>query len=185
MALVYAEMKNTLKHLITAAVVLAGIAGTFSLKAADSPNPFSKLIAEAQTNSSQISTDWKAYVRRPNLNGTSDAAEIARMKDDISAEMKTITTLIDSRSQASPSQATTIDQLLPVMEDLADNAADALDYLNGNESRLTEKECKEYLEGSSDTTTRLAVLIAQIVELGNGRDKFESAKRVMELSAIN
>jgi hypothetical protein len=177
-------MKNTLKHLITAAVVFAGIAGT-SLKAAETLSPLSKLIAEAQTNSSQISTDWKAYVRRPNLNTTNDAAEIARMKEDINAEVKTITILTDSRSQASASQGATIDQLVPIMEELVDNAADALDYLNGNESRLTEKECKEYLQDSSDTTTRLATLIAQIVELGNGRDKFESAKREMELSAIN
>ena len=107
------KMKKVLKHLTMSALLVAGIAGmSSSLKAAkgaDALNPVSRLLSEAQTNSSQISVDWKSYVRQPNPNWTRDAGEIARMKDDIDAAPKTITSLNDSRNQASPSQAATIE----------------------------------------------------------------------------
>jgi hypothetical protein len=172
------EMKNILNHFTMLAVLVAGMSP--SLKAADtSTNPVSKLLAEATTNSSQISADWKAYSRQSNPDSSADAAEIARMKDDISAAMKTIASLNDSRSLASPSQAATIDQIVPVMEELADNATDAVEYLAGNQARLTDKECKEYLGDNSDTSKRLAELITRLVEFGNGRDKFQTTKRLL------
>ena len=102
------------------------------------------------------------------------------MKDDIDVIAKTIARLNDARSQVSPSQAATIDQVVPVMEELADNATDAVDYLNSNQTQLTSKECKEYLEDNSSTSKRLAGLITQLVEFGNGRDKFQNAKRMLE-----
>ena len=174
-------MKNILNHLMMSAVLVAGIAGVSpSLKAADAPSPVAKVLAEAQTNASLISADWKSYARQPNLDWTNDAAEITRMKGDIDVVAKTIKSLNDARSQASPSQIATIDQIVPVMEELADNAADAVDYLNLNKTQLTSKECKEYLEDNSNTSKRLAGLIGQLVEFGNGRDKFENAKRMLE-----
>jgi hypothetical protein len=177
------EMKKVLKHLTISAMLVAGIAGmSSSLKAANALTPVSRLLSEAQTNSSQISVDWKSYSRELNPNWTRDAAEIARMKDDIDAAAKTITSLNDSRNQASPSQVATIDQIVPVMEELAERATDAIEYLNGNQTRLTDKECRKYLEVNSDTSSRLAGLIAQLVEFGNGRDKFENAKRMLELT---
>jgi hypothetical protein len=175
-----AKMKNIVKNLMTSAVLVAGIAGmSISLKAADVSNPVSKLLTEAGTISTQISADWKSYSRQPVLN---DAAEIARMKDEIVAVTKTLANLNDSRSQASPSQIGTIDQVAPVMQELADNATDAVEYLTTNQARLTNKECKEYLEANSDTSKRLAGLISQLVDFGNGRDKFENAKRLLELA---
>jgi hypothetical protein len=168
------------------ALLVAGIAGMSpSLKAAkgaDTLNPVLRLLSEAQTNSSQISVDWKSCVRQPNSNWTRDAGEIARMKDDINAAAKTILSLNDFRNQASPSQAATIDQIVPVMEELADHATDAIEYLSGNQTRLTDKEYRKYLEANSDTSSRLAGLITQLVEFGNGRDKFENAKRMLELT---
>ena len=179
-------MKKVLKYLTMSALLVAGIAGmSSSLKAAKGAgavNPVSKLLSEAQTDSAHISVDWKSYASQLNPNWTRDAAEIARMKDDIDAAAKTIASLSDSRNQASPSQVATIDQIVPVMEELADRGTDAIEYLNGNQTRLTDKECRKYLEANSDTSSRLAGLIAQLVEFGNGRDKFENAKRMLELA---
>ena len=166
------EMKKVLKHLTMSALLVAGIAGmSSSLKAAkgaETLNPVSRLLSEAQTNSSQISVDWKSYLRQANPNWTRDAGEIAHIKEDIDAAAKTMTSLNEARNQASPSQAATIDEIVPVMEELADHAIDAIEYLSGNQARLTDKECRKYLEANSDTSSRLAGLIAQLVEFGNG-----------------
>ena len=88
------KMKKVLKHLTMSALLVAGIAGmSSSLKAAkraDAVNPVSRLLSEAQTNSAHISVDWKSYASQLNPNWTRDAAEIARMKDDIDAAAKVI-----------------------------------------------------------------------------------------------
>ena len=168
---------------MTSAVLMAGIAGmSSSLEAAKASNPVAKLLVDARASSSQVAADWKAYARQPNLNWSGDGPEIARMKDDIGVAVKTVTMLLDLRAQGSSSQIDTIDQVVPVMEELVDNAKDAITYLNANQSRLTTKECRENLEANSDTSNRLAGLIAELVELGSGRDKFEAAKRTLELS---
>jgi hypothetical protein len=177
-------MKNTLKHLMTSSVLVAGIAGFLpAAVAADGSDPVSKLLTEARTESSQISVDWKSYTRQSNLNWTSDAAETARMKEDVGAASKTIAGLKDSRTQASPSQLATIERILPVLEEIAENSANAVQFLNKSQSRLSGKDYKAYLDSNADTSTRLANLVAQLVDFANSRDKFEIAKRNLELAS--
>lgn len=169
---------------MTAAVLVAGVAGISPvLSAADAPDAVSKLLADARTNAAQISSDWKTYARQPNLKWAGDAVEISRMRDDINAAAKTIASLNDSRTQASPSQAASIDRILPVMEEIADTATNAIAFLNKNQTRLSGKEYKAYLDANSDTYSRLAGLVAQIVEIGNNRDRFENAKRALQLAS--
>lgn len=173
-------MKYSLNNLIATVVLVAGIAGTSpALMAAGPSDPVSKLLSEATANSSQISVDWKSYAHRSAGNWTSEG--IVRIKDDIAAAARTIAILNEARAQASPSQAITIDRVIPVMEEIVDNTSDAVEYLN--QTPMSDKEYKQYVEASSDTSNRLAGLIAQIVELGNNRDKFENAKRTLELAA--
>jgi hypothetical protein len=177
------KVKNILNHLMASAVLVAGIAGmSTSMQAADASNAASKALAEAEARSSQISTDWKSYTRQSSFNLATDAPEIARMKEDVSAAEKTLVSLDASRRDASGSQMETIELVIPVVEELADNATDAIDYLNKNQSHLTTKECREYLEASSDTSRRLADLISQLVVFGSGKGKLENAKRMLEIA---
>lgn len=177
-------MKNILTNLMTSAVLVTGIAGISpALHAADNPDTVSKLLADARARSSQLSADWKTYTKQPNLNWTSDGAEITHLKEDVSAASKTVSDLRDARNQASPSEAAAIDRIEPVMEEIAENTANAIKFLSGNQSRISGKEYKEYIDASTDTSARLAGLISQIVEYSNHKIKFDAAKRTLELAS--
>ncbi len=65
------------------------------------------------------------------------------------------------------------------MEEMVESATNAVDYLNKNQARLTAKEYREYLDANSDTSSRLAGLVGKLVDFGNSREKFESAKRTL------
>ena len=177
-------MTNILTKLMTSAVLVAGISGMSpALHAAAAPDAVSKLFLDARTQSSQLSVDWKSLTRQNNTNSTGDAAEILRMKEDVNAAQKTISSLNDSRSQASASQVAAIQRLVPVMEEITENTADAIEFLSGNQPRITTKEYKQYVEDGSDTSNRLSDLIAELVDYANHKTKFDDAKRGLELAS--
>ena len=176
-------MKNILNNLMTSMVVVAGIAWmTTSLCAADAPE-VSKLFADARTHSSQLSADWKAYTRQPNLTWTSDAAEVTHMKEEVGAIAKDLTGLSDFRKQASPSQAAAIDQITEVMEEIAEVNMKAIDFLTSNQKRMSGKDYKSYLDANSDTSSRQAALVSQLVDYASHKMKFDEAKRTLELAS--
>jgi hypothetical protein len=178
------EMKNILNTLTTSAVLVAGIcAMSLALNAADAPDAVSKLFADARTQSSQLSADWKSYTRQTSVNWTGDTAEVTHLKEDVDATAKTATALNDFKKQASPEQAATIDRIVPVIEEIADNTTKAMQFLGTNQKRLSGKEYKEYLQASSDTSNQLAGIISKLVDYLNHKSKFDEAKRTLELAS--
>ena len=177
-------MKNKLNKLMMSAVLVTGIAAMSPvLNAAQAiSDPVSRLLADAKTRASQISADWKSSAKVANLDWTTDAdaPEITRLKEDVDAATKMVDSLTDARSDASPSQIATIDQIIPVMEEIAEDAMGTIEYLNKNQTRLSAKEYKECLDSSYDESNRSATLIGQIVEYGSHESKLEIAKRALE-----
>ena len=175
------EMKNIFTNILTAAVMVAGLSAT--VQAADRTDPVSKLFAGARAQSSQLSVDWKYLSRRTGPNPANDAAEILRMKQDVNAAEKTIAALNDSRREVSPSQSAAIDRIVPVMEEIAGNTADAIEFLSSNQPRMTAKEYRAYVSDGSDTSHRLSSLIAELVDYASHKTKFDEAKRSLELAS--
>lgn len=177
-------MKNILNKLMTSAVLVAGISGmSLALHAADAPDAVSRLLTDARTHSSQLSADWKSYTKQPNVNWTGDTAEVNHLKEDVDATAKAAAALNDLRKQASPEQVATIDRIVPVMEEIADNTTKAIQFLGTNQKRLSGKEYKEYMDASSDTSNQLAGIISKLVEYSSHKTKFDEAKRTLEMAS--
>ena len=184
-------MTTTLKQRCTAsltAFLLSGIAGLVpSLKAGEESESVSKLLAEAKRQSYAVSVDastLESYTRQPSLSWQSHAAEINRMKDDITAAGKTLAALNAAKGQAAAWQATAIDRIIPYMREIADDTTNAIEYLNKNQSRpLTMGDYKDFIEANSDTSRELASLIANFVDYGNHKSRYEGLKKSLELPA--
>jgi hypothetical protein len=169
---------------MTSAVLVAGISTiSTTLNAADAPDQVSKLFADARTQSSQLSADWKSYTKQSNINWSSDTAEVAHIKEDADATAKAASALSDFRKQASPAQAATIDRIVPVMQEIADNTAKAIQFLGKNQKRLSGKEYKEYLDASADTSNQLAGIISRLVDYSSHQTRFDEAKRNLEMAS--
>jgi hypothetical protein len=175
------NMKNVLARIITSAALLIGMSPT--LGAADSSDAILKLLGDAQAQSSQLSLEWKSYAKQPVIDWAGDAPEVTAMKGEVTAVVHAAAALNDARGQASPTQLAAMDRIVPVVREIAENATRAIDFLAKNQTRLTGKQYKDYLEQSSDTSGRLATLVSQMVEYEGRRARFDLAKRNLELAA--
>jgi hypothetical protein len=123
-------------------------------------------------------------MRQPKLNWQTHAAEIERMKSDINAAAKTVGKLNDSKGQAADWQAVAIDRIIPYMKEIADNTTNAIEYLNNNQAKpLTTGDYRDFIEANSDTSRELASMIADFVDYGNSKSRYETLRRKLELPA--
>ena len=106
------------------------------------------------------------------------------MREDINTAAKTVAKLVDAKGKAEPWQATAIDRILPFMREIADDTTNAIDYLNKNQAKpLIIGSYKDYIEANSDTCKELASLIANFVDYGNNKNRYESLRKTLELPA--
>jgi hypothetical protein len=183
-------MKNL--HAMRTAVfacLAAGVAGMLpTLKAADAPGPaaVSKLLLEARKESYLISVDatrLRSYLGQTNLDWSTHASQITRMKNHINATAKTVTALDDARGQAAAWQVIAIGRIIPYLREMAEDTTNAIEYLNNNQSRLNNKDYKKYIEANSDMSRELASLIAQFVDYGSSKGNYEKLQQRLELPA--
>jgi hypothetical protein len=174
-------MKNILAGLVTSLLLVIGMPP--AARAADSPEAFSKLLGDAQAQSSRLSLEWKSDARQSAINWSGDAAEVTAMKDELTAIARTAAALNEERSQALYAQLAAIDRIVPVLQEIADNTTNAIGFLAKNQTRLTDKQYKDYVEQNSDTSSRLATLVSQLVDYESRKAKFDLAKRNLELAA--
>ncbi len=67
------------------------------------------------------------------------------------------------------------------MREIAEDTTNAIEYLNKNQSRLHDKDYKEYLEANSEMSRELAGLISQFVDYGNSKGNYEKLREKLEL----
>ncbi len=168
--------------------LIAGVAGAGpALKAGEESESVSKLLADAKTQSYQVTVDagiLESYTRQPHLNWVSHASEIDRMKNDINTVAKTVGKLNDARTQAAPWQATAIDRIIPMMKEIADNTTNAIEFLNKNQAKpLITGDYKDYIEANADVSTELSDMIAHFVDYGNHKNRYQELRRTLELPA--
>ena len=158
-----------------------------ALGAADAPGSaaVSKLLSEASKQAYAISVDatlLQSYTRS-DLDWRTHAKQINRMKNHINAAGKTVAALNAARGHAEPWQVAAIDRILPYMREIAEDTTNAIEYLNKNQSRLNDKDYKDYLEANSGMSRELAGLIAQFVDYGNSKGNYEKLQEKLELPA--
>ncbi len=174
-------MKNILTGFMISALLVIGISP--SARAADSPDAILKLLGDAQAQSSQLSLGWKSCARQPAINWSGDAAEITAMKDQLTAVARIVAALNEERAQAPYAQLAATDRIVPVLQEIADNTTKAIGFLAKNQTRLTDKQYKDYVEQSSDTSSRLATLVSQMLDYESRKARFDLARRNLELAA--
>ena len=138
--------------------------GATSLK--DSPS-VEKRLAAAKTSALKLKADaaeLTAYVR------DTDRAfpEKMRILKDIHAADETLAELEEMKKVASPRQADTIQQVIPLTQDLVENARDCLEHATAIDGTATHETRAEYLAGHEEVVNHL---VSQIVEALSGQAK--------------
>jgi hypothetical protein len=184
-------MKRPSRIATAALACLAVTTGSsHALRAADGTAPdtpeskaVTKLLTVARTQSYLISVDatqLQSYTRS-DLDWRTHAKQITRVKNHINATAKTVAALEAAKSQAAEWQVVAINRILPYLREMAEDTTNAIEFLNKNQSRLNDKDYKEYLQANSDTSHELAGLIAQFVDYGNSKGNYDKLQKKLEL----
>lgn len=181
-------MFNFLKKTAFTSVALSGMVLLVMPASAETVNDkdteqVSSLLTDLKTEAVMLSSDadmMEAY-SHSSLSWQSHATQITKIKEHINEAGRLHTKLQELRGTAAPWQQVAIDRSLPMLRELADNASDAIRFINEKPSRLFREEYKAYLEANADTSSNLAAMIRDFVDYGNAEWRREELGKKLEL----
>lgn len=180
---------NTVKNFVLLAIlgVLVAASLVMVLKAADkSPldsEEITKLLSDAKIQALDLKTasEQLESLTHRNTSWEHHADVIAKMKVQINATGNLLAKMSGVRSSGSPWQQQAIDQITPLLKELAANTTATIEHLNDNKGRLNTPAYREYVLTNYDLASELSALISDFVDYGKTKAKFETLSRRLEI----
>lgn len=173
---------------ILASLLLAAVSLSPVLQAAGTPEDskeVSDLLSQAKTQAAQLKTDasdMESFTRL-SVSWETHAAKISAIKDDVNKVGETVAKLNQASNTASPWQKTAIDRVNPLLQELAANTTSIIEHLNKEKGRLLNtQEHKDYLKANAELASDMSSVIADFVDYGKTKAKFEKLSRELEVS---
>jgi hypothetical protein len=156
-----------------------------TLKAAAVPDSehVTKLLSDAKTMAFQLKedADMMESFTRVNVSWESHADAITVIKDHVNELGKIETRLKGARADAAPWQKTAIDRITPFVDELGGYTSAVIEHINANPRHLNTAEYKDYLEANVDYSSDMAAMIADFVNYGKTKARFERLTDKLEL----
>jgi hypothetical protein len=153
--------------------------------AADDPDSdhVSELLVTAKAQAFELKSDIQTmdFFTGSDFGWESHASIVNVYKGHISAIRQQVARLDDARSIASPLQKKTIDQVGPLLQELASDAEGLINRINKNPKRLDSGEYKEYIKVNADLAAELAALVGNFVDCGRTKQQLEQVKNKIDL----
>ena len=131
-----------------------------------------------RATATQFKTDaglMESYTRS-NLSWQSHASQITQIKEHINKAGSIVSQMQSARSDAKPWHQEAIDEITPVLKDLASNTEDVINRLNANPKNLKTPDYQAYLKTNAQLAAELERVIADTVDADNTRAKIEELK---------
>jgi hypothetical protein len=146
-------------------------------RAADEPDSdrVSKLLSAAKTQAFDVKSDVQTmdFFMGSDLSWESHTVIVNLYKEHIDAIRRQATMLDDVRGIASPLQKTTIDQVSPLLRELASDAEALIDRIDKNPKRLNSGDYKDYVKVNGDLAAELAALVGNFVDYGKTQQQLD------------
>lgn len=142
-----------------------------------------KILSQAKSEAAALQRDASELntFAQSGISWQSYADKLAQIKTDVNKVTGIIQELNDLRIIASPWQQIAIDRVNPLLKELAANTQLTITKLNSNPDRIHMAPYKEYVAVHYDLATDLASMIADFVEYGKAKAKFEALARRLEM----
>jgi len=179
-------MKRDIKWAAPLALAAAGFLFlTPAMKAAEVPDSehVSKLLSDAKTMAFQLKEDADRMesFTRVGVSWQSHADAIMVIREHVNEMGKIEAKLRAARGEASPWQKTAIDRIMPFIDELGGYTSAVIEHINADPKRLNTAEYKDYLEANVDYSADMAAMIADFVNYGKTKARFERLNEKLEL----
>lgn len=166
--------------LVLAALMVGYLMISPAVQAASNPGEDSKeisqLLSDAKIEAHQLelaAVTMESFTRSP-LSRQSHATQLNTIKHHINKSGEILTKLQNARAEGSPWQQKAIDEIAPLLKELADNTTAAMNHFNEDNTPMNMSATyKEYLKSNREMSKELAALIADYVDYGSHKALFE------------
>jgi hypothetical protein len=138
----------------------------------------SKLLIEAKSHSVLAEHDAASLesFTRSQLPWQVHSYKLLEIRDHVNALGKVSKQLVDMRREGSPWQRAAIDQIDPLLREMAGQLTLTMNHLHENQSKVQMQAYRDYAHGSYRYATKTAAMIREFVEY----DKAKSRADVLE-----
>jgi len=170
-----ASLLFVLAALVAGFLVISPTAKASATSGEDSKE-VSQLLSEMKVEAHQLELDAMEMetFSRSRLTEGSHAVKLNLIGDHINKAGELLGQLHDARESGSAWQQKAIDEIYPLLKELAANTETAMKFFNENKSHVhVSPSYKEYLKENRGMATELAALITDYVDYGFHKSQFE------------
>lgn len=163
--------------LIALTLFMAGTSQTHA-QATDSAH-INELLTSAEhyaTLASRDSEELESYTRS-NLHWESHAHQLHIIREHVNRLGEIVQQLNDARDEGSPWQQEAIDQINPLMHEMATQLTMTIQHLSEHQSEVRMKPYRDYARATYEVNQRAAAAISDYVEYGKAKARAESFER--------
>jgi hypothetical protein len=133
----------------------------------------SKLLVEAKSRAILAENDAAELdsFARTRITWESHAHKLRNIREHVNELGKVCKELSDLRAQGSPWQQTAIDQIDPLLREMAHQLTVTINHLNDNQSRVHMQEYRDYAHANYEVAVRTAQVIRDFVDYDEAKSK--------------
>lgn len=142
-----------------------------------------KLLSEVKSEAIQLkydAEDMKSFTRSK-LTWQSHSAKIEQIKQHVNKSGELLSKLNDAKTSASPWQNRAIDEITPLLKELAASVSSTIEHLNKDRGRIHTPPYTDYVASTADLATDLSGLISDYVAYGEAKNKSEELGQKLEV----
>lgn len=143
-----------------------------------------ELLSEAKGHALEAEDDaatLEAYARS-RLSWRAHGNQFEAMKVHVNELGKIAGEMNDLKAEGSPWQQGVIQQVTPLLEEMASNLTKAIEHLNANQSQVHMQTFRDYTRTNYELAKRTADLIRDYVDYDEARSAAESLEQKLELA---
>ena len=152
-----------------------------AIKAADTAlthsEEVSQLLSDARKEAFELRHDamhMETFTRHYRMSWKSHAYQLTLIREHVNQTGKLLTRLQHLREGAAPWQQQAIDQIGPLLKQMAANTTAAIEHINATKSDIRQASYNDYLVANYETSKKLEILIRDFLDYEEAAEKLES-----------
>ena len=143
----------------------------------------SQLFSEAEHHAVLLDDDAATLesFTRSKISWRTHGSQLELIKTHVNNLGKLTAQLNDLRSEGSPWQQQAIDQINPLLQEMADHLTATINHLNENQNRVHMPAYQDYAHGNYELASRISQMIKDFVEYDQAKAKSQSLEQKLEL----
>jgi hypothetical protein len=171
--------------LLLAALFLFNVAAVSARPSADDSEEVTNLLSQIKTKAVELKADADEMVTftRSKLSWKSHAVKINQIKQHVNDSGQLLAKLHDAKASGSAWQQRAIDEMTPLLQDLAASVTSTIEHLNKNESQVHMPPYIECVASNAELANDLSKLISDYVAYSEAKNESEELRKKLEIPA--